>query len=232
MLVYARNKVGKTKLCASAGQLGKTLIIDCEKGSKSARKSRNVDVYRLENFSEIDEIYWYLANEDHGYEYVAIDPITKLGNHCIRFILEDDAERDLTADPGVPDQRTWGKAAELMRNVILRYTELPGIFLIITAYERRRDSDDEDSDYDYVIGPDAQPAVKGFLMGQMDIIGRLYIKALDSDDDEDSGVKVERRLLFGNHEVYESGDRSDNLPRVMRRPTMKKIMDAISQEVA
>ena len=237
LLVYARNKVGKTRLCASAGELGKTLVIDCEKGSSSIRKSKNVDVYHLTHWEEINEIYWYLRTQDHGYEYVCIDPVTKLGNLCMEWVLAsgidpDDEEVSVEEQENVatPDMRSWGKTAALMRRTILRYSNLPGVFLIITAYERRRDNDEEDEDsYDFVIGPDAQPSVKGFLMGHADIIGRLYLKALDTDDDT-APTKVERRILFGPHEIYDAGDRSDNLPRVMRRPTIKKILDIVNQE--
>lgn len=237
LLVYARNKVGKTRLCASAGELGKTLVIDCEKGTSSIRKSENVDVYHLTHWEEINEIYWYLRTQDHGYEYVCIDPITKLGNLCMEYVLAldiDPEDEELSVeeqeDARTPDQRSWGKTAALVRRTILRYSTLPGVFLIITAYERRRENDDEDEDaFDFVIGPDAQPSVKGFLMGHCDIIGRLYLKALDSDDDN-APTKMERRILFGPHEIYDCGDRSDNLPRVMRRPTMKKILDIVQGE--
>lgn len=221
MLVYARNKVGKTRLCATAGLVGKTLIIDCEKGTKSIRGSKNVDVYKLTSWEEIEEIYWYLATQTHPYKFVCIDPITRLGQLCMTYVLESGPELG---------KQAWGKTAELERDIILRYKELPGVFLIITAYERRRDTDDEDSDYDFVIGPDAQPAVKGFLMGQMDIICRLYIKQLDDESEEggESRRKTERRLLSGSHEIYEAGDRSGNLPYVMRNPSIRRIMERIT----
>lgn len=227
-LFYARNKRGKTTLCASASVIGKTLIIDCEKGTASVkRRYPDAEVFKLTTFEEIDEIYWYLATQKHGYRFVAIDPITRLGQLCMEWVLRDKAQKDLSADPAGVTQQDWGKTAELMRNVIQRYKDLPGIFLMITAYERRRANDDEEGEYDFVIGPDAQPAVKGYLMGQMDVIGRLYAQAIHNDDeegDDEEVVVIERRMLFGPHEIYESGDRSDNLPRVMRAPTMAKIL--------
>lgn len=231
-LWYARNKVGKTTLLGSASELGRTLIIDCEKGTSSIKsKYPTVDVYKLTEYEEIDEIYWYLANKKHPYKFVGIDPITRLGQHCMTWVLRDKSAKDLASDPFQPTQQDWGKTAELMRSVVTRYKALPDIFLMITAYERRRDSDDEDSDFDFVIGPDAQPALKGYLMGQMDVIGRLYIKQLDQEDEEeDEGlIKVERRLLTAPHEIYEAGDRSGKLPRVLREPTMKKILARINR---
>lgn len=229
LLVYARNKVGKTTLAGSASKLGKTLLIDCEKGATSIReKYPDVSVYKLTEYDQIDEIYWFLANKKHGYKYVIIDPVTRLGHHCMVKVLEEDAKMAQDGDPMKPTQAAYGKTAQLMRDALMRYKNLPGIFLIVTAYEKRRETDDEDSDFDYVIGPDAQPAVKGFLMGQMDIIGRLYVKQLESEDIDQPG-KIERRMLFGSHEIYESGDRSDRLPRIMRLPTMAKIIRDISK---
>lgn len=224
LLVYARNKVGKTRLCASCAKIAKTLIIDCEEGSSSISKTE-ADVYKLTRWEEIDEVFWFLSTQDHGYRFVCIDPITRLGQLAMNFVLEQEGRTS-------PQQQDWGTTSQLVRGAVERYKALcleKKMFLIVTAYERRRDSDDEESVYDYVIGPDAQPAVKGFLMGQMDIIGRLYIKRLESEDEDgDEGlVQVERRILFGPHEIYESGDRSDNLPRVMREPTMAKILRGI-----
>lgn len=230
MIVYARNKVGKSRLAASAARVGKTLIIDCEEGSSSIRKT-GAQVYKLKHWEEIEEIYWFLKNRKHGFKFVAIDPVTRLGQLCMKYVLGDKAAKDSGGgDPHQATQQDWGKTAELMRDVLARFKDLPDIFLILTAYERRRESEDEESAYDFIIGPDAQPAVKGFLMGQMDIIARLYVKQLDSDEEEDdeAAIKVERRLLTGPHEIYEAGDRSDNLPRIMRRPTMSKIMALIN----
>lgn len=226
ILIYARNKVGKTRLAASACKVGRTLLIDCERGSSSIRKIYpECEVFKVSEFSDMDEIYWYLSTQDHGYEFVIIDPITRLGQLCMRHVLREKVALDLSSDPYTPSERDWGTTAELMRNVIMRFKETLDIFLIITAYERRRDSDAEESAFDYVIGPDAQPSVKGYLMGQMDIIGRLYVKQIGSE--EERNRKIERRILFAPHEVYESGDRSDNLPAIMRNPTMAKIMARI-----
>lgn len=226
MLVYARNKVGKTTLFASASEIGKTLIIDCEEGTSSIHHSA-AEVYKISTWEEIDEIYWYLANRPHGYKFVAIDPITALGQKAIDFTLREKAERSLADDPYMLTQQDWGKVGALMRNVVTTYRELPDIFLLISAYERRRRTDDEDADLDYVIGPDAQPSVKSYLMGRMDIIGRLYVK--NTEDDADKPPRAERRLLTGVHEVYEAGDRSGNLPRILREPTMAKIMERINR---
>lgn len=227
LLVYARNKVGKTNLFASAAEIGRTLIIDCEEGTSSIRNSK-AEVYKLTSYEEIDEIYWFLATQDHGYQFVAIDPISRLGQLAMDFVLREKVERSLSDDPYTPTQQDWGKAGALTRDVVGRYKALPGIFLMISAYERRRQTDDEDADVDYVIGPDAQPSVKGFLMGQMDIIGRLYVKQLKEDDDSEK-ITTERRLLTGTHEVYEAGDRSGNLPRILRNPTMTKILERVNR---
>lgn len=235
LLIYARNKRGKTTLAGSASEIGKTLIIDCEQGTSSIRKKYpKAEVYKLTEFDEIDEIYWFLANKKHGYQFVVIDPISRLGQHAMSKVLAEKVSLDLAADPYQPGRQEWGKTAELLRRVIVQYKALAikqGFFLIITAYERRRDEDEEDDEsaYGFVIGPDAQPAVKGTLMGQMDIIGRLYIAHPDSNNEEESLKQIERRILFGSHEIYESGDRSDNLPRVLRQPTMKRILDRVNR---
>lgn len=233
LMVYARNKIGKTTLAGSASKIADTFLIDCEKGTASIKKRYpDVAVYKLTTFEEIDEAYWFLSTQKHTYKFIIIDPISRLGTLCMEHVLREKATMDLSADPVGPTQQDWGKTAELMRNVVMRFKTLCSErdwFLIITAYERRRNNDDEDGDYDFVIGPDAQPAVKGFLMGQMDIIGRLYVKHLEEEDADSDKVTLERRILFGPHEIYEAGDRSDNLPRVMRRPTMKKILDIVNQ---
>lgn len=228
MIIYSRNKAGKTRLAASAIRIGKTLLIDCEKGATTIREVYpEVDVYHLTEFEQIDEVYWYLTTQKHGYQFIIIDPISRLQQHAMNFVLREKVSIDLSADPFQPSQPDWGKTAEMLRKVVLQYKEIPGIFLIITAYERRRKIDDEDDgDYDFVIGPDVQPALKGFLLGQMDVIARLYVRQLESG----GATKIERRLLTAPHPIYDAGDRSDKLPRIIRQPTMKKIMDILNSK--
>lgn len=221
-LIYSRQGSGKTSLCATAP---KPLIIDTERGTASIRRRKGTDVYRLNHFSEIDPIYWFLKGGKHDYETVAIDTITRLTSHALRYAMGDtnlDEARSID-DMQYPTKRDWGATTELMKDVILRFVALP-MNIIFTAHETTYEAEEEE----IVAGPVVNPGVRQVLLGHVDITGRLYVKEVKKEGSQKPGY--ERRLLIGPHESFESKDRSGDLPRIIRDPDMTKIIKQIRKE--
>jgi hypothetical protein len=100
MLCYGRSGAGKTRFAASAPDV---LIIDVnEKGTKSVRRDYNPNVFPVEYWQEINDVYWYLQSGDHPYKSYAIDGVSAMQTLCTKFILGDEASRDASRDPDMP----------------------------------------------------------------------------------------------------------------------------------
>lgn len=223
MCVYARNKVGKTRFACSS-QL-RTLVIDCnEKGWHSVRKQKNVDVFPLESFQQLDWIYWYLRGGKSPYEVVVIDTITMLAARGMKWVLKDFADRDISQDPMTPDKRHWGKLGEMMKDAIIKFRNLD-MHVIFLAQEKTTYQEDEETGETQVeTHPELSPSPRSVLLSAVSIIGRLYTREVE----DKKGRKVmERRMLLGTHPKYVSGNRFEELKRVERNPTLQDFITRI-----
>jgi phage nucleotide-binding protein len=215
MCVFGRNKSGKTTFAASSEK--KTLIIDCnEKGWVSVRKRKNVSVYKLTKWEQKDLVYWFLKGGKHDYELVVIDTLTMLSNICMKWILHDEVDRDSTADPAMPTQPQWGKLAQLMKDTIIDFRNLP-MDVIFCAQEKRVTGEDEDGGVTVEVRPEVSPATLGTLLSAVSVIGRIYTREVEGK----AGKKLtERRMLLGAHPIYTTGNRYDELKPIERNPNL------------
>lgn len=224
--VYARNKVGKTRFACSSGL--RTLVIDCnEKGWQSVRKQKNVDIFPLENFQQIDWIYWMLRSGNHPYQVVVIDTVTMLAARGMKWVLKDFADRDMSEDPMTPDKRHWGKLGEMLKDTIIRFRNLD-MHVIFLAQEKTTYNEDEETGETQVeTHPELSPSPRSVLLSAVTIIGRLYTREVE---DKTGKKKMERRMLLGTHPRYVSGNRYDELKRVERNPTLQDFINRIGAE--
>jgi len=215
MLVYAQNGKGKTRFGASGPR--SVLVVDCnEHGTMSVRNFKDVSVFPLEVWSDIDWPFWLLKRGDHEFETVVIDTVTSLAQLCMKFVLGDESSRDPTKDPNMPSKREWGKVGELMKTTILNFRNLP-MNVIFLAQERRGFSDDEEEAPE--IFPDVSPSVRTTLTASVDIIGRAYVKEVvrKGEDGKGKSTGTEYRMLLGPSERYVTKDRSEaGLPGIIR----------------
>mgnify|MGYP005816434937 CR=1 FL=1 len=80
MVLAGHHGVGKTVLASSAqdSQWGKdVIIIDIDGGSRSISDRGDVTLFRPTSWSEIGQIYEYLANEKHSFKTIVIDSLTE-----------------------------------------------------------------------------------------------------------------------------------------------------------
>lgn len=215
MCVYGRNGVGKTTFCGSSDF--KTLVIDCnEQGWVAVRKRPNVSVYKLEYWDQLDWVYWYLRAGTHEYKVVAIDTITMLANIGMKWILGDEASRDPSRDPQMPDKRHWGKLGEVMKTTIINFRNLP-MHVIFTAQEKATSTEDEEGGTILEIHPELSPSPRSTLLSAVGIIGRLYTREVELKEGK---KRMERRMLLGTHPKYVSKNRFEELRYIERNPTL------------
>lgn len=222
MVVYGRNKIGKTVFACKSDL--KTLLIDCnDDGFKSVRSFPNVTLYELRKWEDIDPIYWLLRSGQHDFKVVVVDTVTMLATMCMKWVLKDDAERDFTRDPLSPDRRSWGKLGEALKDTIIRFRNLP-MHVIFTAQEKTSSTEDEDGGMVQEVHPEMSPSPRSTLLSSVDIIGRLYTREVERNEKK----IMERRMLLGAHPKYVSGNRFSELAYVERDPSFGKFVAKIA----
>ena len=219
-LVYSRNKKGKTTFSLSAG-VDKTLVIDPEHGTDEMVK-KNPNVWKIERWEDLDDVYNYLRYSDHPYQWVCLDGLTKIANMSLKYVMKLQEERSLDRIPGMVQQRDYGKAGELMKDLLTRFHTLQ-MGVVFTAQERMLEAEDSEEDGDAEGGtamfvPDLPKGVRGYVNSIVDVIGRLYVVKNDEN-------KAERRLWIGESLKYDTGYRSDfELDDYIANPTLPRLV--------
>jgi len=230
ILVYSRNKKGKTTFGVSAG-VGKTLVLDPEHGTDEM-KQKNPHVFHIEEWEDMDLAWGYLKSGDHPYEWVVVDGLTKINNLALNYVRKVEEERNLDRQPGMIDRRDYNKSGELMKAMLTNFQALQ-LGVIYTAQERMmalKDEEiiDEDSATVFYV-PDLPAGVRGMVNAYVDVIGRLSVVQVDDKRDIDK-TKAQRRLQIGPHERFDTGYRSDwVLPDVLKNPTVPKLVKLIRE---
>lgn len=227
--IYAGHKKGKTTFCMSAG-IGKVVILDPEHGTDPFKK-KDPDVWHVSSWEEVDEFYQYVRLGDHPFEWIGMDGLTKLSAMALRFVMKVAEERNLDRQPGMVDRRDYGKAGELMRQMLTNFNNLP-YGVIYTSHERMVEIEqeaDEDEDSETAAAmfvPDLPKGVRGMVNTLVDVIGRIYVVNVEGKDGE---TKKQRRLWIGESVKYDTGYRSDYapLPDMVKVPTVPKLVRLI-----
>lgn len=225
ILIYARNKKGKTTLGASAPNV---LILDPEGGTDTMVK-KNPDVWPIEEWSNLEEAYKFLKLGDHNYEWVFPDGLTRMHRMALRFVMKQAEERDLDRRPGQITQKDYGQANEMVQQMILNFHSLP-LGVVYSAQERMISSmgfDEEgDEEQTSMFVPDLPAGARSAINQVVDVIGRLYVTKVKVKRNGKIVNANQRRLFIGVHERYDTGFRSDyHLPDELKNPTIPRLVD-------
>lgn len=249
ILVYGKNKKGKTHLCATAPDV---LIIDPEDGTTFTRDG--VDVWPVEKWTDLNEVYQALA---HGikspttgrpYQWVALDGCTRFANMALRYTLmsvsQYSEERDLNTKPVTIRIQDYGQAGEMFKGMVLNFHTLPqGI--IFTAQERVEENtdgveeadDDEGTPSAFRVA-DVPRGCRSTLNATVDVIGRIYTQKVNEtykarlksgEIVERERDVIQRRLWVSPHPSYDTGYRSltTNVPDYFVNPTVETIQTTL-----
>lgn len=220
VLVYGRNGKGKTRFGATGPN---PLIIDInEKGTRSVRRS-NAEVMPVKTWQDIGNTYWFLKHGDHEYETVVIDTLTSMHALCLRFVMKDNARLDPSKEPDTPSKRDWGRAGKLMERWLYAYRNLP-MHVIFLAQERVLR--EEETGEVELVTVDLPAGARSMALGSVEVIGRVFRRERRTKRGKKKISTWETLMLVGDHELYDSKDRTGALPRIMRQPTMEQIIEA------
>jgi hypothetical protein len=232
ILIYSRNKKGKTTLCASAPNV---IISDPEEGGVYLEKI-NPQLYPIEKWEDIDEFYNYLKLGKHPYEWAAIDGLTKMHNMALKFVMNQAQEASLSNKPVQVDKRFYGQANEMLKGMMWNFHSLK-MNVIFTAqermeapYEGEEDEDYEESAASYV--PDLPKGARSAINSIVDVIGRLYVVKAEVKVKRggvvEEVIRPQRRLWIGTSNQYDTGARSDfKLPEFMKNPTIPSLVELL-----
>lgn len=231
ILVYGRNKKGKTRFASTAPDV---LILDPEEGTQGLTKS-DPNVWPINSWQEFDDAYQYLKRGKHNHKWVCVDGLTRFSNMSLRFVMGMEEERDLTRKPGMVQKQDYGKSGELLKGMLWNFHSLD-MGVIYTAQERQMeiedDPDTEDGDAEaasvmYV--PDLPKGARSAVNSIVDVIGRIYTVRLPHPKDEEVKV-VQRRLWLSPHVAYDTGYRSDFvLPDYLKGPTVPRLIQLLRE---
>lgn len=219
--VYGVNGSGKTRF---AGSSPKVLILDIsEEGDRSIKGVRGARVLPITNWVDIGNTYWWLKAGKHPFESVALDTITAMQELALGFVLGEAEERDPTREKQMPDKRTWGRAGQLMKGMLLAYRNLP-LHVVFTAQERR--IIDQDTEELTELTVDLPNSSRGVAMGCVGVLGRMTPREVRVKSGGKVGKKWLDHLIVGPNELIRTKDRTGALPPVIRKPTMPDLIEA------
>lgn len=251
VLVYGRNKKGKTRFCATAPDV---LILDPEDGTREETKI-DPDTWPVDTWDDINDAYLFLKSggvspvTGRPYRWVAIDGMTKIANIALRWCQNQAEERDLERKPNQVTKQDYGRAGEMVKAMLANFHSLREVGIIITAQERMIEvteldtPDDEDAAaVSYMFVPDLPKGARSAVNQMVDVIGRIYtvrgtfekkvrVKKGDKIVTKTKEVEgVQRRMWIGPHETYDTGYRSSFvLPDFIKEPTVETLISTMRE---
>lgn len=209
-LFYGLPGVGKTKLAGSSSKvesMNKVLLIDFEGGSSVLSKEYpDVDVAAVDNWTQTEELLFFLIDEEHDYKTVVLDT----AGEAQHFIM---AESDDT-NPYEKWDDAWRK---LTKAVKLLHKSDMNVIVLAHAENERSEFDGTRQIRPYFQGRRSQNE----LPKVFDVIGYLFI------DEEDE----ETRVLQAKPTSDTVGkDRFGIFPNEIENPTFEKLVGYMEEE--
>jgi len=231
MVIYGDPGSGKTTLAATANQHEDTkdvFFLDINRGLLSVAEETDIiervpEAIEVEKFSEVRDIFWFLANEDHEFNTVVIDTFTDLQEKNLEHIVGEKlgkSSRKGSARDSLDDRwrEDYGESTAQLTRLARSFRDLPMHTIFIC--HRRTDQDDKKRE---TVGPALTPSLQTNVIGMMDIVGYMYLAP-----DED-GEGMVHRTLFQSYDKYVAKDRTPGkkLPMTMDNASIPKIINTI-----
>lgn len=229
MLVYGRSGTGKTTFGASFPT--PALLIDIqEKGTDSVADREGLDVVSITNWSELEEVFWYLKSGEgrKKYKSVVLDQVSSMQDLAMTHAMIEEGKE-------VMSQRLWGVVSGMMKTWLLNYRDLieEDMNILFIAHDRtsKGEGSEEDDTLDPQVGARLMPSVAGMLNGAVKAIGNTYVAEVFL---EDKTRQVEYRMRLAPHPYYTTKLRNPlgtECPEYINDPTYTQIMSLMAEGV-
>ena len=193
-LFYGPNGTGKTTV---AGSFPAPIIFDInERGTRVlATEEGRVKKRAVDEFEMLVQGFWYLKSGKHPFKTVVLDNITTLQEVAMRYIMNKEADFDLSKDMDMPTKRDWGGLSQILKRWLIDFRNLP-MNVVFIAQEKRDREEDLESD-DASVYPQVTPSVRGILGAAVDVIGRTYVSEVTDADTGKTKNRYCMRLVPG-----------------------------------
>jgi phage nucleotide-binding protein len=226
-LIYGNPGTGKTELSSTFPK--PLLLLDIlQNGTDTIAKKPGIDVLRIKQWEDTEEVYWYLTKGKgrNKYKSVIIDQITEAQDVCMSYVRSEGGK---DSDDTI-SKRMWGEISGEMKTFILNYRDLinRNMNVAFLAHERVSDGDDAIEDQiEPTIGPRMMPSVADFLCGAVAVIGNTFIRERFKTKDGKRQRFVDYAMRIGPHAYYRTKVRHPvgvDTPDVVVNPTFDEIM--------
>ena len=217
-LFYGAPGTGKTHLIGTAPNV---LLLDADGGATTVRDNPNVKAFRIQDWQDLDDALFTLANTEHPFETVAIDTLTTLQEIAAR---DADLLTAVTSAKGDP-RRAYGQMAAMMRHKLIMFSQLD-MHVIFTAHLRMNEGPEHNNDSEegqFPLMPDVQPSVARVALALPDVIGRTYLKDM-------GGGSYKHAIMFGPDGRSVSKERNFGLPKEGVGLTIPKLIERVTKE--
>lgn len=211
-VVYGHFGVGKTLFACTAGEhpdMGPVLVVNIEGGGITASNIPNVmETEQLGSYSDVQEVFWKLANKDDDREEGGIDwgqfktVIIDSGSAVQDMNIMEVAATNATAKKAAAriSQQDWGDSTRQVGELLRRFKALP-MNVIVTARQRDGYPEGFDDAKKETVGPtvasaDFTPALRRHVNHTFD-----HVWAMTADDNG------QRWLLPAPNGVYKAKTR-------------------------
>lgn len=231
MLIYGRSGTGKTAFSSTFPK--PLLLLDIrEKGTATIAKVEGIDVLKINEWSELEQIYWYLNSGKSKYKSVVIDQITQMQDLAMSAVKQEAKKEETDA----MSQRDWGQIGGKMKTWIENYRNLTslGFHVAFLAHERVSKNDESVEDQiDPSIGARLMPSLASYVNGAVDAIGNTFIREEYTGQGRDRSRAVKYCMRIGPHAYYDTKIRRPidfEAPEFIINPTFEKITKIIRGE--
>lgn len=200
--IFGRPGSGKTSFLASCPK--PLLIVDVkDKGTDSVKSKKlqrgDVEVFEVEGFDDIYDIYDYIVANPDKYATVCIDHLTALQDFANTKVLSDNGKDKMS-------QQMFGFTTSLVKEVIGLFKNLTdlGILPIFIVQDRvnKGDEDGEGGELTPEVSFGLMPSLQKTLGAASRVIAHCYLEEVISKADMKVKSNVEYRMRLGPNAYY------------------------------
>lgn len=244
LCIYGDYGVGKTHLASTADDVKSmkdVLYIDAESGDLTLQHRPDLDVIRVNQYSQLARIYEFLrlhckyreAGDDEKimelqqkvmsspklrhYHTVVIDSLSEVFKYSMYQLTGVQlGKQALDVEPEPPGFGEWGKTTEMIRLLVRSLRDLP-IHVIIVCSEKIN----EDKSKRSQIGLNLSKGLAVELPGFLDIVGYLAVASVGG---EKNNPTIERRLYLQAGHGFLAKCRFPTSASYIEDPTIGKLL--------